>query len=369
MHSHLLKAAIAIVGLAAFPLPIARASLMASLAPEHYQAHKDLAMNPAYRFACYVRVTRQSGSVVTSSGVAIAPNLILTSAHGIPSATSTAVVSSVTMGATVFASDAVSCPVARWERYPGYVPGNTNTLDFGLIYLDEYIQGFTPIAFGSTSPGQILTLVEYGRIAQLGDSASSPSLGDRMAGYTPVSTIAANGYPSALYFSTLLEADTPANSLNVMGLPGSSGGGYWNENGYLVGIHTAQSNGFDFGFGTALRLDNQDILSFVNPRIASSWAEFYAQRQPELRNISIEASAASQPAKFSGTVVSGPPGGTARLQASLDLGTTDPWADVAGVTLDAEGSATFTNIPDSRPHALGTQSDYFRVVTEPPSPP
>ena len=90
---------------------------------------------------------------------------------------------------------------------------------------------------------------------------------------------------------------------------------------------------------------------------------------PELTEVFIQASSDGQPPKFSGTVVNGPPMGTARLQASLDLGTTDPWGNVLSLTLDAQGSAIFTNIPDSRSQAIGARSDFFRVVTEPPSTP
>jgi hypothetical protein len=93
--------------------------------------------------------------------------------------------------------------------------------------------------------------------------------------------------------------------------------------------------------------------------------EFY-QPQPKLSEVSIQAALENQPPMFTGTIANGPPLGSARLQASLDLGSTDPWADLVCVPLDAEGSATFTNIPDSRPQALGAQSNYFRVVTEPP---
>ena len=90
---------------------------------------------------------------------------------------------------------------------------------------------------------------------------------------------------------------------------------------------------------------------------------------PKLVEVSIQASLANQPPKFSGTVTDGPPMGTARLQASLDLGASDPWAEVATTTLDAVGSATFTDAPDPRPQALGAHSDFFRVVTEFPSNP
>lgn len=349
----------------AFFVTEATAILMVSL--EDYAGHKALAGSPTSRFTASIEVTTASGSKVRSSGIAIAPNIILVAAHGIPSATSTAVVTNVLMGSNVFSAEATSYSIRSWERYPGYVFGNYNTLDFGLIYLNEYISGFTPISFGAASLGQTLTFVGYGSFAEFYASTSQPTLGDRLAGFTPVDNYVGSPYPSSLYFFTFLSLNSPQGSLKVMSIGGDSGGPYFNGNGDFVGIATAATNGYDGGFGTALRTSNPDFQNYVNPRIAASWAEYYTQRKPELRQVSILASAANQPPKFSGTVVNGPPMGTARLQASLDLGTTDPWADLSSVPLDAEGSASFTNIPDSRPQALGALSDYFRVVTESPS--
>lgn len=343
----------------------ANAILMVDLS--NYEAHKALSANPAYQFTAFIQVTTPSGSKVSSSGIAIAPNLILVAAHGIPSPTNQSLVTTVSIGPNVFAEEAQSFKIRSWQRYPGYVPGDGNTLDFGLVHLDEFIPEFQPVTFGSASVDQMLTVVGYGRFAEMYATDSSSSLGDRLAGFAPVSSSVSTPYSGQLYFSTFFSLNSTISSLRAMAISGDSGGPCFNADGHIVGIHTAASNGFDGGFGTALRTSNPDFLDYVSPRIATSWAEFYAQRQPEIMNVSIQPSTLNLPPKFSGTVANGPPMGTARLQASLDLGATDPWADLVSVTLDSEGSATFTNIPDSRPLALGAHSDYFRVVTEPPS--
>lgn len=103
-------------------------------------------------------------------------------------------------------------------------------------------------------------------------------------------------------------------------------------------------------------------LAFTTP--TASFTMSTVPSTPKLVDVSIQASVADQPPRFSGTVTNGPPMGTARLEASLDLGASDPWAEVISVDLDSVGSATFTNVPDARPQALGVRSNFFRVVTE-----
>ena len=261
----------AVGGLGALSAPKADAALMVTF--DNYDAHKELANNPAYQFASYIEVTTPSGSIATSSGIAIAPNIILVAAHSIPSATNSAVVSSVIMGSNVFGSGATSYTVASWERFSGYIPGNTSTLDFGLVYLNENIPGFTPVSFGSATVGQTLTLVEYGRIGEQNGSTTYPTLGDRLAGYTPVvNDSGILGYPQSSYLTTELSLGLPVNSLNVLGLPGSSGGALFNDLGQIVGIQTASSNGMWGGYSAAMRTDNEVFLNYVNPRIEDSWS-------------------------------------------------------------------------------------------------
>ncbi len=272
-------------GLNLLTAPKSEAGLMVSMKREHYAKHELLANNARFQFATYVEVTTPSGSKATSSGIAIAPNVILVSAHGIPSATNAAVVSSVTMGSNIFASDAVKFTVKKWERFPGYISGNKNTLDFGLVYLNENIPGFTPVSFGSVTIGQNPILVEYGNIAEQNGSATYPTLGDRLAGYTPVvNDSGILGYPQSSYFTTEFALGLPADCLNVLGLAGSSGGALFNDLGQIVGIQTAASNGMWGGYSAAMRTDNQDFLSYVTPRIQASWASIEPTLTPSMEN-------------------------------------------------------------------------------------
>ncbi|MEI6675598.1 MAG: HYR domain-containing protein [Verrucomicrobiota bacterium] len=66
----------------------------------------------------------------------------------------------------------------------------------------------------------------------------------------------------------------------------------------------------------------------------------------------------SRTASVSGTLRGGP-NGSVKLQASSDLGLTDPWEDIGTVVLDASGNATFGPIQD--PHSIGLSKDFFRV--------
>jgi len=53
------------------------------------------------------------------------------------------------------------------------------------------------------------------------------------------------------------------------------------------------------------------------------------------------------------------PEATATLQASSDLGITDPWADLATATVNANGAVSFTDVPD--PSASGLPRNFYRV--------
>jgi formylglycine-generating enzyme required for sulfatase activity len=84
---------------------------------------------------------------------------------------------------------------------------------------------------------------------------------------------------------------------------------------------------------------------------------------PGLSQVVITPASAGTPPSFTGMVTGGPPNGTARLQASVDLGVADPWTNVATTFLDNLGSATFTSIPDPRPQAANAKWSFFRVAT------
>jgi len=76
-----------------------------------------------------------------------------------------------------------------------------------------------------------------------------------------------------------------------------------------------------------------------------------------------------QTKKVSMSLQDGHPYGTARLQASADLGRSDPWTDIAVAGTDYNGAATFVDVVDVRPQAAGAPRMFFRVVSEDAEPP
>jgi hypothetical protein len=64
---------------------------------------------------------------------------------------------------------------------------------------------------------------------------------------------------------------------------------------------------------------------------------------------------------FSGVANGATPGASAILQASTDLGANDPWQDLMTVTVNANGSASYVDVPD--PSATGSPNNFYRVKT------
>jgi hypothetical protein len=110
-------------------------------------------------------------------------------------------------------------------------------------------------------------------------------------------------------------------------------------------------------------------LAFNTTTADFTMTPLFLPGQSYLTNVQITPSVVGQPPKFSGILVAAPPAGIARLQASIDLGITDPWTEIANSILDGTGVVTFTNVEDNRAHAIGTKKDFFRVVTESPEEP
>lgn len=78
-----------------------------------------------------------------------------------------------------------------------------------------------------------------------------------------------------------------------------------------------------------------------------------------IRTWSVARAGPSRNASISGTVRGGP-NGTVTLQASSDLGLSDPWEDIGEtIGLDATGNATFGPVSD--PNSSGFTGDFFRV--------
>jgi len=116
------------------------------------------------------------------------------------------------------------------------------------------------------------------------------------------------------------------------------------------------------GTGTLL-----ELTSLMHAEVARVVPELSETGMGTLSDVDIEASSSGGPARFSGIYSGGFPLGIAHLQASIDLGITDPWTTIESLTLDGFGSVEFRSVSDSRPHALGSEADFFRVKTEPAS--
>ena len=62
--------------------------------------------------------------------------------------------------------------------------------------------------------------------------------------------------------------------------------------------------------------------------------------------------------------VTGPPGSSVLLEASTDLGQSDPWQVIGQILLNASGSGRFNAVPD--PSTAGSPpapADFFRLKT------
>jgi hypothetical protein len=77
-----------------------------------------------------------------------------------------------------------------------------------------------------------------------------------------------------------------------------------------------------------------------------------------LNNVVITPAGAGSPA-ISGLIQGGPPSGNVMLQASTDLGISDPWRDLSTIILDASGNQAFGPVQD--PQGAGLKRDFFRI--------
>ncbi len=77
-----------------------------------------------------------------------------------------------------------------------------------------------------------------------------------------------------------------------------------------------------------------------------------------LQNVSITPGGVNS-AAISGLIQGGAPGGQVILQASTDMGVSDPWQDISTITLDSNGNKSFGPIAD--PQGPGLSRDFFRI--------
>ena len=78
-----------------------------------------------------------------------------------------------------------------------------------------------------------------------------------------------------------------------------------------------------------------------------------------LRNVTITPAGAGLPG-IAGLIQGGPPGGQVILQASADLGQSDPWRNISTIALDAGGNQSFGPVFD--PQGSGFTRDFFRIM-------
>ena len=271
--SSLATSALAVTaGLSALTVPNARSEGGEIVSMSRYNDHLALAQNYPWA-AAVTRVDHWDNSPSTTmvaSVVAIAPNVILTAGHFTPRDNSTvAQITEVTFGSN-YNTSTDKYEVARTMRFPSYVFGDTNTIDLGIIWTKELIKGFdTPVKFASANVGDVLTMVDYGNYGDV-TTGELPSLGDKMAGYAPVVNNSTGEYPSSLYAALYFTSSGSNGPLNISGKPFSSGSP-WYETGDLAALTIAGTNSFGGGYTRALRLDNPDIQTFLNPIVSDSW--------------------------------------------------------------------------------------------------
>lgn len=81
---------------------------------------------------------------------------------------------------------------------------------------------------------------------------------------------------------------------------------------------------------------------------------------PVLGNVVLIPATAELPARMSATLSGGAAGAMIGIEASTDLGFADPWVEIGAVTLDSNGSATISNLPD--PGSVGVGRNFFRLA-------
>jgi len=81
---------------------------------------------------------------------------------------------------------------------------------------------------------------------------------------------------------------------------------------------------------------------------------------PSLEVTIIEPGDVNSGAKLSGFLTGGTPNSSARIEASSDLGISDPWQTVGTVTLDFNGEAPVTGLED--PGSAGAAKSFFRIA-------
>jgi hypothetical protein len=123
-----------------------------------------------------------------------------------------------------------------------------------------------------------------------------------------------------------------------------------------VGTTAVPASGSTFPVGTTTV--NVSASDFAGNVANDSFTVTVVNLNSLLKNVVITPAGAGAPA-ISGLIQGGPPSGQVILQASTDLGKSDPWRDLSTIQLDASGNQSFGPIQD--PLGAGLKRDFFRI--------
>jgi S1-C subfamily serine protease len=172
-------------------------------------------------------LARHGGRQSICSGVALAPNWVLTAAHCLGSAADTLV-------AVRADGRTAPVPVAAVMRHPGYDPAAAAkrrvSIDLGLIKLARPLEGFkyAEIEDAAPAPGDPVTLVGFGVTREGGPASDGHARAADLAVTQPLSKV------------TLWTADPKRSGLGAC--HGDSGGPLFAADGKLIAI-VAWTNG------------------------------------------------------------------------------------------------------------------------------
>jgi hypothetical protein len=306
--------------------------------------------------ALSLKMTAVSGQIGFATVTPINTHFGITSAHAV---TGTYANATCEVGTGIDAYNPTSwIEISEVKIYPGYVNGSRGGPDIAVLKFAVPLAGFSPVTIGSANVGDVVSAAGYGYAFRYGD---------------PIPT-ARDGYIRG--WNAEVRSGTPQNSsdlyydhsygffswINLGGkvLAGDSGGPIYNQTGQLVGLNTAQTGNENQGHSIYLVLSQPDVLAWIQANTVIP-----AVVAPTIASFTCAAPTSGQPPRFTGALTGGHPSGTARLEASRDLGVNDPWTEIANTSLDATGSGTFTNVPDNRPESANSPRLFYRIVSEP----
>ena len=308
----------------------------------YYEASKALSTNSMYRWAAAVQRTDSANGTTYASAVMIAPDVFITAGHVTPRDNSlTASLNEVVFGAN-YNTSTDRYAVDHTQRYPGYIFGNTSTIDLGVGWTTSFVSGFnTPTTFASASLGQSHTMVDYGNFGDpfIGEQLS---IGDRMAGYATMENTPGSAYPASFYNSFGFSPNTAIyGPLNVKGLNFSSGSPWYSANGDLSGLAIAGTLSLNGAYTTVLDLTIPEVQNYLQPIIQDSWNRYYAGiAVPKILSLLREGADVR-------LVWQGKGGSNYVVQAASTLGGTNTFTDLATpLTLPGSGPV-ITNYLDA----------------------